>query len=594
MAGIIQLLPDRTANQIAAGEVVQRPASVVKELLENAIDARATVIKLYIKNGGCTLIQVDDNGTGMNTFDARMCWERHATSKITKADDLYNLNTLGFRGEALASIASVSEVEMKTKCAQEDTGTRIIIEAGNFINQENTAATQGTSIAVKNLFYNIPARKNFLKSISVETKHTFEEFQRIALSYPGITFEYYNQGKNQSKLESGNLEKRIHDLFNLKEDELITTNEDTDIVEIKGFIGTPKISKRTRGNQYLFANGRFIKDPYLNHAIISGYSNLLEEKKHPFYILFLKVDPKKIDVNIHPTKHEVKFEDGQHVYTLLQSVIKKTLGTHYVLPTDKQLLNAIETYPSLNINDRFATVHSPNVDTSFNPFGHKKPKTPTNWEKLDAILNTPINSPKQKTFFTQPEKETENTENNFDIFQIQDTYLVAKINGKLSLINQHRAHRQVLYERYSSEQAVSSQQLLFPRTLELSKSDFALYLEMQQDINALGFDISEFGQSTIIINGLPSELSKADGSSVIIQIIDDFKTNFQDLKIVKKDALRQAAAKNAAIKTGEKLNPTEMQALTNDLLACKQKTIDQSGKPIMVKLTKQSLERFFQ
>ena len=490
MAGIIQLLPDRTANQIAAGEVVQRPASVVKELLENAIDAQATVIKLYIKNGGCTLIQVDDNGTGMNAFDARMCWERHATSKITKADDLYNLNTLGFRGEALASIASVSEVEMKTKCAQEDIGTRIIIEAGNFINQENTAATQGTSIAVKNLFYNIPTRKNFIKSISVETKHTFEEFQRIALAYPEITFEYYNQGKNISKLKSGNLEKRIHDLFNLKEGELIPTNEDTDIVEIKGFIGTPKISKRTRGNQYLFANGRFIKDPYLNHAIISGYGNLLEEKKHPFYILFLKVDPKKIDVNIHPTKHEVKFEDGRHVYTLLQSVIKKTLGAHFVLPTDTQLLNAIDTDPSHNINDRFAAVHSPNVDQSFNPFGHKKPKTPTNCEKLDAILNTPIDSPKQQTFFTQPEKATENTAHNFDVFQIQDTYLVAKIDGELNLVNQHRAHRQVLYERYTSQQAVSSQQLLFPRTLELNKSDFALYLEMQQDINALGFDIS--------------------------------------------------------------------------------------------------------
>jgi DNA mismatch repair protein MutL len=414
------------------------------------------------------------------------------------------------------------------------------------------------------------------------------------LAYPSITFEYYNQGKNLSKLEGGDLEKRINDLFNFKEGELIPTNEDTDIVKINGFIGTPKISKRTRGNQYLFANGRFIKDPYLNHAIISGYGNLLEEKKHPFYILFLKVDPSKIDVNIHPTKNEVKFEDGRHVYTLLQSVIKKTLGTHFVLPTDTQLLNAIDTNPSQNINDRFAAVNNPNVDQSFNPFGNKKPKTPTNWEKLDAILNTPINPPEQQTFFSQPEKLSESTTHNFEIFQIQDAYLVAKIDGELSLINQHRAHRQVLYERYTAQQTVSSQQLLFPRTLELSKSNFALYLEMQKDINALGFDISEFGQSTIIVNGLPSELSKEDGASVIIQIIDDFKTNLQDLKIAKKDALRQAAAKNAAIKTGKILNQTEMQVLLNDLMACKQKTIDQSGKPIMVKLTKQSLERFFQ
>ena len=383
MAGTIQLLPDRTANQIAAGEVVQRPASVVKELLENAIDAKATIIKLYVKNGGCTLIQVDDNGIGMNVFDARMCWERHATSKITKADDLYNLNTLGFRGEALASIASVSEVEMKTKCVHEDTGTRVIINAGKFINQENTAATQGTSIAVKNLFYNIPARKNFLKSISVETKHTFEEFQRIALAYPAITFEYYNQGKNLLKLESGDLKKRVNDLFNLKEGELIETNEDTDIVEINGFIGNPKIAKRTRGNQYLFANGRFIKDPYLNHAIVSGYGNLLEEKKYPFYILFLNVDPNKIDVNIHPTKHEVKFEDGRHVYTLLQSVIKKTLGAHFVIPTDTQMLNALDVNPNQNVNDRFAFIN-PDVNQNFNPFGQKNQKhllAGKNWMK---------------------------------------------------------------------------------------------------------------------------------------------------------------------------------------------------------------------
>lgn len=592
MAGTIQLLPDRTANQIAAGEVVQRPASVVKELLENAIDAKATIIKLYIKNGGCTLIQVDDNGIGMNVFDARMCWERHATSKITKADDLYNLNTLGFRGEALASIASVSEVEMKTKCVHEDTGTRVNINAGKFVNQENTAAIQGTSIAVKNLFYNIPARKNFLKSISVETKHTFEEFQRIALAYPAITFEYYNQGKNLLKLESGDLKKRVYDLFNLKEGELIETSEDTDIVGINGFIGNPKIAKRIRGNQYLFANGRFIKDPYLNHAIVSGYGNLLEEKKYPFYILFLNVDPSKIDVNIHPTKHEVKFEDGRHVYTLLQSVIKKTLGAHFVIPTDTQMLNALDVNPNQNVNERFASIN-PDVNQNFNPFGHKKPKTPTSWEKLDEILNTPINPPKQQSFFSQPGKNTDTVNQHFEIIQIQDSYLVTKIEGELNLIHQHRAHRQILYERYTSNQAVSSQQLLFPRTLELSKSDFALYLEMEKDINALGFDISEFGQSTLIINGLPSELSKEDGASVIIQIIDDFKTNFQDLKIAKKDALRQAAAKNAAIKTGKTLNQTEMQLLVNDLLHCKQKTIDQSGKTIAVMLTKQSLERFF-
>ena len=270
MSGVIQLLPESTANQIAAGEVVQRPASVVKELLENAVDAGATVIKLFIKNGGCTHVQVDDNGSGMNTFDARMCWERHATSKITKAEDLYNLHTLGFRGEALASIASVSEVEMRTKSDTESIGTRIVINAGRVELQENVAVNQGTSITVKNLFYNIPARKNFLKSISVETKHIFEEYQRIALAYPSISFEFYNQDKNLSKLRGGNLKERISDLFNVKEEDLIEASEQTEIVGFTGYIGSPKLSKRTRGNQYLFANGRFIKDHYLSHAINSG------------------------------------------------------------------------------------------------------------------------------------------------------------------------------------------------------------------------------------------------------------------------------------------------------------------------------------
>ena len=413
MSGIIQLLPERTANQIAAGEVVQRPASVVKELLENAVDAGATLIKLYIKNGGCTHIQVDDNGKGMNAFDARMCWERHATSKITKAEDLYNLHTLGFRGEALASIASVSEVEMKTKSPNESVGTRIVINAGTLETQENTAATQGTSITVKNLFYNLPARKNFLKSISVETKHIFEEYQRMALAYPTIGFEFYNQDKNLSRLKGGDLKTRIAELFNLKEEELIETTEETEIVTITGFIGSPKLTKRTRGNQYLFANGRFIKDHYLNHAISSGYGGLLQEKSYPFFILFLKVDPSKIDVNIHPTKHEVKFEDGRHVYTLLQSVIKKTLGAHFVIPTDTQLHNALG-QTSTNSPSSYQP-SAPNA--RFNPFDQQKERIPTDWEKLDELLNVPVHSvaKPQQEMWTTP--ETTSTIEINDIFR---------------------------------------------------------------------------------------------------------------------------------------------------------------------------------
>ena len=592
MPGIIQLLPESTANQIAAGEVVQRPASVVKELLENAVDAGSTEIKLFIKNGGCTHIQVDDNGTGMNAFDARMCWERHATSKITKAGDLYNLNTLGFRGEALASIASVSEVEMRTKSGEESVGTRIVINAGTVETQENTATNQGTSITVKNLFYNIPARKNFLKSIAVETKHIFEEYQRIALAYPALSFEFYNQDKNLSKLRGGNLKHRIADLFSVKEENLIDASEQTEIVGITGYIGSPTIAKRTRGSQYLFANGRFIKDAYLNHAISSAYGSLLEEKTYPFFVLFLNVDPGKIDVNIHPTKHEVKFEDGRHVYTLLQSVIKKTLGVHFVMPTQAQLHNAIEPPLHREYNPSLKTTE-PNV--RFNPFETPKQRTSTEWEKLDELLNTPVQQVQQRDIFNEtPADKHEENRIFTDIFQIENAFIITKIDGELCIINQHRAHAQILYERYTENQQIASQQLLFPRTIAMSKADLSLYFEMKDEINALGFDTSEFGKDAIIINGLPSELSKVDGADIVVQILDDFKTNFQDLKIAKKDALRQATAKNAAIKAGKALSEAEMSNLVSDLLQCKQYTNNNAGKAIIVKLTKSSLERFFQ
>jgi DNA mismatch repair protein MutL len=587
MSGVIQLLPESTANQIAAGEVVQRPASVVKELLENAVDAGATVIKLFIKNGGCTHVQVDDNGSGMNTFDARMCWERHATSKITKAEDLYNLHTLGFRGEALASIASVSEVEMRTKSDTESIGTRIVINAGRVELQENVAVNQGTSITVKNLFYNIPERKNFLKSISVETKHIFEEYQRIALAYPSISFEFYNQDKNLSKLRGGNLKERISDLFNVKEEDLIEASEQTEIVGFTGYIGSPKLSKRTRGNQYLFANGRFIKDHYLSHAINSGYGGLLEEKHHPFYVLYLDVEPGKIDVNIHPTKHEVKFEDGRHVYTLLQSVIKKSLGAHFTIPTAVQLSNVVTSTPQTSFN-------STPPSTRFNPFEAPKTRTPTDWEKLDDLLNKPIAQPQQQDIFrTEPQIQQTVIEIQ-ELFQIENSFIVAKIEDEMWLINQHRAHTQILLERYSLSQKLATQQLLFPRTIELSKADLSLYFELKDEINALGFDTSEFGKDAIIINGLPSELSKEDGADVIVQILDDYKTNFQSLKIAKKEALQMAAAKNAAIKAGKALNEVEMNTLIQDLLHCKQYTNNEQGKAIVVKLTKSSLERFFQ
>lgn len=594
MAGVIKLLPESTANQIAAGEVVQRPASVVKELLENALDAGASEIKLYVQNGGSTYIQVDDNGCGMNAFDARMCWERHATSKISKAEDLYALGTLGFRGEALASIASVSEVEMKTKSADENVGTLIKISGGKLLTQENCAATQGTSIKVKNLFFNLPARKNFLKSITVETKHIFTEFQRVSLSYPNVAFEYYNQEKRVLTLDAGSLKKRIQELLSIKDEALIEAKELTDIVSIHGFLGSPKQAKRTRGNQFLFANGRYIKDPYLNHAISSAYGQLLEEKQFPTYVLFLEVEPEKIDVNIHPTKHEVKFQDGRHVYTLLNSVVKKSLSEFFTLPTEQQL-----TFPT-NFSSERSAVSNPfnNTKTSgFNPFGEQsKPRTKTEWEKWDELMQTP-DSNQPPTPPSSPSVEIplqSSASENFLLFQVSEAYIVASIEGELWLINQHRAHAQILFEKYSNHLSNASQQLLFPRTIEFSSADYQLIIHLKDKIRALGFDIDEFGKNTIIVNGLPIELAKEDGAKILQHILDDFKVKDQELSLEKSITLRMAAAKYAAIKAGKVLSKEEMQKLVRDLLQCNEKYHDFNGKPIVVRLTKNTLERYFQ
>ena len=393
-------------------------------------------------------------------------------------------------------------------------------------------------------------------------------------------------------MRGGSLKHRIADLFRVQEDELIDASEQTEIVGITGYVGSPKLAKRTRGNQYLFTNGRFIKDAYLNHAISSAYGGLLEDKTYPFFVVFLDVEPSKIDVNIHPTKHEVKFEDGRHVYTLLQSVIKKTLGVHFVMPTPTQLNNALSNGQSQNYNP---TLKTTNPDIRFNPFDATKQRTSTEWEKLDELLNTPVNQVQQQQIFeNSPTSPTERTTNVTDVFQVEGAFIITHLDGELCLVNQHRAHEQVLYERYEANQHVSSQQLLFPRTVELSKADLTLYLEMKDEINALGFDTSEFGKDAIIINGLPSELSKADGADVIVKILDDFKTNYQDIKLDKRDALKQAAAKNAAIKAGKVLGKEEMIQLLSDLLHCKQYTTNQAGKAIIVKLTNSSLERFFQ
>ena len=592
MSGKIQLLPESIANQIAAGEVVQRPASVVKELLENSVDAGATLIKLYVKNGGISSIQVDDNGSGMNAFDARMCWERHATSKIRKAEDLYALNTLGFRGEALASIASVAQVEMKTKQKDEPSGTLLVIDGGKVIEQENTACLDGTSITVKNLFFNIPARKNFLKSITVESKHVMDEVFRVALAYPEVGFEVYNQDNQVLKLKGGDLKQRIVGLFKVSEDDLLTADEESEIVNIRGFVGKPRLAKKTRGSQYLFANGRYIRDPYLGHAISGAYSGLIEDGEHPFYMLFLQVDPSKIDVNIHPTKSEVKFEDSRHLYSVLQSVIRKSLAQYYSLPSSEQLQNNFQRTASVPSSGGFQ-MSPPNK--RFSPFEPSKERVKTEWEKLDELLKPdPEFKPNVQPQFFEQLKQADRIEIE-QVFQLLDKYIVIKLEKEMWLINQNRAHEQILYEQFSNHSGpVSSQQLLFPRTVELNASDFGIYQDLEEEIKNLGFDTSVFGKQTVIINGLPADLSKSDGADVLEQIIQDFKIDFQDLKMSKQTALYKATAKNSAIKAGKTLSEAEMRSLVQDLVRCEQYNVNPNGAPIVIKLNKDSLERFFQ
>lgn len=593
MSGIIQLLPESTANQIAAGEVVQRPASVVKELLENSIDAGATHIKLIIKNGGSSMIQVDDNGKGMSAFDARMCWERHATSKIKKAEDLYNLNTLGFRGEALASIASVSDIEMKTKQSEDDAGTEIILSAGKVTHQDLVATKNGTSIAVKNLFFNIPARKNFLKSISVETRHIFTEFERIALSYPEVGFDLFNQDQLIYKLTQGTLLHRIHQLFEIEKEQLIAVEEKIDIVNVNGYIGTPELAKKTRGMQFLFANGRFIKDPYLNHAINGGYGDLLEAGKYPFFCLFLDVIPSKIDVNIHPTKHEVKFEDNRLVYSLILSMVRKSIGAFTNVPTFEQLTQ-LSSHPKQTSSNEFLTPPDPKIDFSFNPFGPSRERQKTNFEQLDDLFRNIT----QKDDFQPPNIISELTtkKETYVEFAIQlhKKYIVFSTQQELQIIHQSRAHQQVIYEGYNNKmQSSASQQLMFPRTLQLTPKEYHTILELREFLQPIGFDISDFGTNAIIINGVPPESSKEEVGKLIMNIIADFEASEQHQKMDNLERLRRSAAKNLAIKSGTTLKEEEMKKLVSDFLLCENRVFTPSGKKISFSLNSEAIERFF-
>ena len=605
---IITLLPDGVANQIAAGEVIQRPASVVKELVENSIDAQGTKIQLIIKEAGKKLIQVVDNGMGMSETDARMSFERHATSKITLAEDLFSLDTKGFRGEALASIAAIAHVDMKTMLNGDSVGTQIIIEGSKCVSQEPCQHSVGTSFSVKNLFFNVPARRKFLKSDAVETKHIITEFQRIALAHPDIAFSFHHNDVPVFQLPEQTLKQRIVSLFGKKYNErLVPIGENTDVVNISGFIGKPEAAKRTRGEQYFFVNDRFIKNSYLHHAVKQAYDGLLQDKSFPTYFIYLQLDPESIDVNIHPTKTEVKFEDERSLYAILRSATKQSLGKYNVAPTIDFNLETGFMVPDLK-PDQSIKIPSIDVDENYNPFDGKggvstksggnynPPKqkvVPSNWGDLYAINQDEVASEEtegKQTTIAPPQYFTK-------ILQVQKKYLLTSLKSGIIIIDQHRAHGRILYEKFIQNLAVSpatSQQTLFPEVLDFNAEDFTVVEEMWDDIIRLGFDIEIFGKSSVKINGTPSDAKNMNPKELLESWIEDYKYELDHGGRNKTELLARSLSNKLSIKAGTVLQNEEMQKLVDDLFACEQSFTSAHGKPIIVNFDFNELERKFE
>ena len=618
MPDIIKLLPDSVANQIAAGEVVQRPASAVKELLENAIDSGADKIQLIIKVAGKLLIQVIDNGCGMSATDARMCFERHATSKINKAEDLFAIRTMGFRGEAMASIAAIAQVELRTRKYEDELGSIIEIEGSTIIKQEPCSTAAGTSISVKNLFYNIPARRNFLKSNPVETRHILDEFQRVSLAHPEIYFTMHHDGQEVYHLPQTQLKQRIlHLLGNHYNERLVPVDEETTIIQVKGYIGKPNSAKRTRGDQFFFVNGRFIKDAYLNHAVKIAFEQLLPDDYFPLYYLFIEIDPAKIDINVHPTKTEIKYQDEKAIYAIIRSAVKRSLGRYNITPTLD--FNQETAFQGMITDKPFDEITPPSIhfNPDFNPFkaepksskeipflrnfGEKQIGIPNNWDTLYQIASA--NEQRQSSFDLAHERNIVLTDEKIEtlssrqVFQLHQRYIITQIKSGLMLVDQQAAHERVLYERFLiqlDQNKGLSQQSLFPQTVTLNTTDFALANELLPDLHALGFQIRDFGKNTLVIEGVPADLPENnDLAAMLEELIEGFKNNHTILKLNKRENLARTLAKNSAIKAGTNLETEEMNDLIDQLFACNLPNVSIYGKQIIVKLSLEELiEKF--
>ena len=595
MKDIIHLLPDNVANQIAAGEVVQRPASVVKELLENSIDAKATEINLIIKNAGKTLIQVVDNGIGMSSNDASICFERHTTSKIKSAKDLFNIRSKGFRGEALASIAAVSHTELITRQSSSDLGKIVRVKGNKIVENKSIVSKIGTSIMVKNLFYNIPARRNFLKSDNVELKHIINEFHRTSIAHPEIKFIFHSNDSELFNLPKSNLRKRIVNIFGVKSNEkLVPVSEETDILKINGFVFKPEYSKKSRGEQFFFVNNRFIKSPYLNHSVNSAFEGLIDVKYNPSYFLFMEVDPKSIDINIHPTKTEIKFDDEHSIYAILRSSIKHSLGQFNIAPIlDFNHDKAME-LPYSYKNKKEVKGVGIDINENYNPFVNSKVKSSEN-VYLDIDLEKNIKIEEDSSVNTIEFNDDAIFES-ISVYQLNNKYLVNKIKSGIVIVNQNRAHQRILYEKFLKFITVDGskpQKLVNPLKINLSIQEIDILVSYKKQLKSSGFVFKKASGNDLNFEAIPTFLDPNRVGEYIQDLLDNIKDEIPDKNFSQSDLTAKLMAKSLAIKTGKKLLPEEQEYIINSLFACKEPNVSPFNKKIYHTITFEEIEKKF-
>jgi DNA mismatch repair protein MutL len=615
VSDIIQLLPDSVANQIAAGEVIQRPASVVKELVENALDAGATEIIIHAKDAGKTLIRISDNGCGMSPTDARMAFERHATSKINSANDLFCIRTMGFRGEALASIAAIADVELKTKKTEDEVGTFIHIIGSEVKKQEPVACSNGTNFSIKNLFFNVPARRKFLKANTTELKHIIYEIQRIAIPNPEIKISLFHNNSPLYELPKTNYRKRIVDVFGKSINQsLVPVNETTSLIKIHGFAGQPKFARKTAGEQFFFANRRFMRHPYFHKAVMQAYEKLLPPDTFPSYFLFFELDPANIDINVHPTKTEIKFENDRAIWQIIHAAVRESLGKHNVVPSiDFDQNGNIEipvpgkntsdvAFPEIKVNPDYNPFNTEKSGVSFGNREFKTGKPNLNhWEDLyEGVEKEPSPKPRRIQFDTDSRDDLYGYPKEpfagKKVLQLKQKYILTPVKSGLMVIDQKRAHERILFEKFMEvlkSDSVASQQQLFPQTVELNPADAELLKSILSDLLSLGFDIREFGKNTFIINGTPGVLDVSSPELVIEKLLEEYKNSPLEAKKKAKEQIAISLAKASALDYGTDLKPEEVDRLIDNLFACSTPNFSPDGKKVLTIIQTEDIEKSF-